>query len=595
MTAAQCVVLVQEQNDTLGGSARARGLGPPNIALMSGTRAPSPTDEAGDNRDEKIEVAKEKLEEIEADPTTPPKPKDPAARIERDQAWWHRHLEPEERKRILAELGIKKEPNWGFRFFTMFGLSVVVAVMGLSADSAAVVIGAMLIAPLMQPVLAAAACISMALFKKSLQSIGIVVVATFGAILLSYLLAAMFVTGELPDQVLSRTAPDIRDLIVALGAGTAGAYATVRKDVSASLPGVAVAVALVPPLGAVGIALEAGRETLAGGAMLLYTTNLAAIVFAASIVFVVTGFVPPKRLRNTFRRTSLVAAVVAITVAAIAVPLYRASQTAVQRTDQQLAAGPIVSSWLETNDVQATETPIVSFGDDRILVQVRSFDLPPDQGALIDTLQSQFGEENQISIEWDRLTQATTTTTIAPTTTVPSEAELLYTEVERIVNNWLQDDEFEGARRIEALVIGGGVVRVDASGVGDAPSVTGLISDLDAELDEPLTVQLTWVERRNVPAQEQEQTPTEIIANQISAVTQEWAGINSVEVLDVSYDGSTALIDVAGARQPDASDLVREVEALIPETATVTVLFTERLDITTTTTTTTDPPTTTTP
>ena len=196
---------------------------------------------------------------------------------------------------MMAELAIKRQEHWAYRFTVMITLSVIVAVMGLSANSAAVVIGAMLLAPLMQPVLGTAACISMALFRKSLRSFTVVVLATVWAIALSYVLAALFVNGELPGEVTSRTAPDIRDLVVALAAGTAGAYATVRKDASASLPGVAVAVALVPPLGAVGISLEAGNTTFAWGAMLLYTTNLFAIVLAGVVVFVVTGFVPPRR------------------------------------------------------------------------------------------------------------------------------------------------------------------------------------------------------------------------------------------------------------------------------------------------------------
>ena len=226
--------------------------------------------------------------------------------------WWHRHLDSEERQRVMTELAIRKPDHWEFRFFMMLTLSVIVAVMGLSLNSAAVVIGAMLLAPLMQPVLAVAACIPMALFKKAWRWAIVVVIASAWSILIAYVLAAIFVRGDLGTEVTSRTAPDIRDLVVAIAAGVAGAYATVRKDASASLPGVAVAVALVPPLGAVGIALEAGSATLARGALLLYTTNLAAIVLAGAIVFVVTGFVPPRRLATTAPRTIMVGAVVVV-------------------------------------------------------------------------------------------------------------------------------------------------------------------------------------------------------------------------------------------------------------------------------------------
>ncbi len=150
---------------------------------------------------------------------------DPSLGVHRraTRRWWHRHLNSEERQRVMAELAIKRQEHWAYRFTAMITLSVIVAVMGLSADSAAVVIGAMLLAPLMQPVLATAACIAMALFRKSLRSFGVVALATLWAIVLSYVLAALFVNGELPNEVTSRTAPDIRDLVVALAAGTAGA------------------------------------------------------------------------------------------------------------------------------------------------------------------------------------------------------------------------------------------------------------------------------------------------------------------------------------------------------------------------------------
>lgn len=526
------------------------------------------------DRGEKIELAKEQLAQ-----------RDPAAPIESNRTWWHRHLESEERQRIMAELGIKRQEHWAFRFFTMLSLSVVVAVMGLSADSAAVVIGAMLLAPLMQPVLASAACISMALFKRSLRSLGVVLIATLGAVILSYVLAALFVNGELPQEVTSRTAPDIRDLVVALGAGTAGAYATVRQDVSSSLPGVAVAVALVPPLGAVGITLQAGENTLAQGALLLYVTNLAAIVLAASIVFVVTGFVPPRRLANTFPRTLAVATVVAIVVVAIAIPLYGASRSAVEASNRQLEASEVVDAWLD--QTETTEPPTISFEDRRILVRIRSFELPIDQGSLIDVMQARFGADKVVSVEWEKVSTATTTIAVAPTTTIASDAELLAADIERIVDQWLQAGQFEGIRRVDALVIGGGIVRVDASGVGDAPAVSELIALLDAELEETLVVQLTWVERRNVPASEPEPTPVEVLNNRIDALAVEWAAANDATILSTEYDGATALVEAIGERQPDATGLVRDIRALLPDTVDVTVLFIQRFDITTTTTTTT--------
>jgi uncharacterized hydrophobic protein (TIGR00271 family) len=549
---------------------------------VSDQAPPDDLEEARAERNDKIEEAKEKLAThptpIEAPPVAPGR---------RKHTWWHRHLESEERQRILAELGIKRQDHWAFRFYTMLSLSVIVAAMGLSADSAAVVIGAMLLAPLMQPVLASAACISMALFKKSLRSIGVVLIASVGAIWISYVLSAMFVTGELPNEVTSRTQPDMRDLIVALGAGTAGAYATVRKDVSSSLPGVAVAVALVPPLGAVGITLEAGFSTLARGALLLYVTNLAAIILAASVVFVVTGFVPPRRLATTFRHTAVVAAIVAAVVVAIAIPLVQASRSVIEETNRDLQATEVVRDWL--GPVQATEPPTIQFDDQRIVIRVRSFEAAPDEGSLITAMQARFGADKVVSTEWDQVSRATTTVEA-----VRSDEEELAEQVELVVNNWLQTGEFDGVRRVDSLSIENDVILVDASGIGDAPPIQDLIERLDTSLDETLRVQLSWVERRDVTAAAPEPTPTEIITSRITTLATEWAADVGVDIESISYDGSAAVVEVAGTAQPDASSLVDEVRDVLPPDADLTVLYSERFDITTSTTTTTLPSSTTT-
>ena len=500
----------------------------------------------------------------------------------RRRRWWHRHLDSSERQRVMAELGIKRQDHWVFRFTVMTTLSVIVAVMGLSADSAAVVIGAMLLAPLMQPVLATAACIAMALFQKSLRSFAVVALATLWSIVLAYVLSALFVNGELPNEVTSRTAPDIRDLVVALAAGTAGAYATVRKDVSASLPGVAVAVALIPPLGAVGIALEAGNATFAWGAMLLYTTNLFAIILAGVVVFVVTGFVPPRRLASTFRRSSLVAAGVGVVVVAIALPLYSASTSAVERSEREVQALEIVSVWLGPTDRRSA--PEVTFDDQRITIAVRSFDTPPDPDPLIESLQTAFGAERIVSIEWDRVDQATTTTTVAPTTTIVSDEERLAAEVESIVDSWLA--ELDAGGRRDALSIADNVVRLDASGTIDAPALESLTTMLDTELDQTFEVQLTWLKRESVAGQEPP-TPDQVLAERISLLARDWAAAEQVEVISTSFDGRRAIVEVAGPDAPDATDLVTTLAELLDPDDQVTVLFIERRDITTTTTTTT--------
>ncbi len=182
------------------------------------------------------------------------------------------------------------------RFSLMLMLSVTIAVMGLAANSAAVVIGAMLIAPLMTPIMSFAAAVGLGLGKRAVQAAFLVVAGSAGSIAFAVLLARLLPTVEIGAEVLARTRPDVRDLIVAVAAGAAGAYATAREDMSGALPGVAVAVALVPPLAATGILLDADRMVLAQGSGLLFLTNLLAIIVSALVVLLATGVIPTIRL-----------------------------------------------------------------------------------------------------------------------------------------------------------------------------------------------------------------------------------------------------------------------------------------------------------
>ena len=93
----------------------------------------------------------------QTEPSDGQEPSEEHQAFRRAPAWWHRHYTPEDRRRVLADLAVSKVEHWAWRFVTMLTLSVVVAVMGLALNSAAVVIGAMLLAPLMQPVLATGA------------------------------------------------------------------------------------------------------------------------------------------------------------------------------------------------------------------------------------------------------------------------------------------------------------------------------------------------------------------------------------------------------------------------------------------------------
>lgn len=185
---------------------------------------------------------------------------------------------------------IRESAAFGPAFITMNALSAVMAGYGLLANSTAVIIGAMIVAMLLGPITGIALALVDAdnkLLKKSLLAeAGGVAIVLFISIVIG------LVHKEIPygTAILSRTKPNILDLAIALSGGAAGAYAMVSPRVSASLVGVAIATALVPPLCVCGITLARGDALLASGGFLLFLANLVAIQFASSVTLALLGY-----------------------------------------------------------------------------------------------------------------------------------------------------------------------------------------------------------------------------------------------------------------------------------------------------------------
>ena len=213
----------------------------------------------------------------------------------------------DERARIVSNLfheGRRLRPFLN-RFFALMGLSTLIAVLGLLADSTAVVIGAMVVAPLMAPVLGISAALVMDWPRRALRSFAVSVGGTLFAVALAALSSRILLTlrsapidGELPGEILSRTQPNLFDLGVALVAGAAGAYAQMRRQAGDALIGVAVAVALVPPLGVIGITLQLGEWDMAIGSSLLFLANVSGITAAGALTFVWCGFLPAQQMES---------------------------------------------------------------------------------------------------------------------------------------------------------------------------------------------------------------------------------------------------------------------------------------------------------
>ncbi len=251
-------------------------------------------------------------------------------------------------------------------FYIMIFLSVVIATMGLLLDSGAVIIGAMLVAPLMSPILALGLAVVMGdlrLLRIAAQSTAQgILMAIVASVVLAWLSPFVIFTSEISG----RTQPNLLDLTVALAAGAAGAYSVSRKQVAAALPGVAIAAALVPPLSVIGICLATSRWMAAAGATLLFSTNLVAISFAAAVVYVLLGFFPQEREeRAPVLRRGLTVTLLLLFL--LSIPLAR---TLARTTTQTLLDRTLSESLQQTLNQEATLS-LFSIDWDR--------DAPPDQ------------------------------------------------------------------------------------------------------------------------------------------------------------------------------------------------------------------------
>jgi len=219
----------------------------------------------------------------------------------------------EERTAVFNKLFFHYKKDWQGSFALMLVISVGIASLGLSEDSSATIIGAMIIAPLGQPIVALGGAVALSWRIQSFRMLGILVLGAICSLIVAYLIGLTLPDLTPNQQILIRTSPDLRDLGIAFLAGAAGAYGYYRSEYSTVLAGFAIAVALVPPLCACGLMLEQNHLILAGGSMLLFITNLTGVIISALLVFFLLG-IKNKRNRKWFYTGSVVIVFVLLTI-----------------------------------------------------------------------------------------------------------------------------------------------------------------------------------------------------------------------------------------------------------------------------------------
>lgn len=207
-------------------------------------------------------------------------------------------LHVDESKFLTLQTRLEAISRLSIDFVVLLAGSTVIATLGLFQNSPAVIIGAMIIAPLMRPLVGLSLGTLTGDSRLLMRGSITLLTGTLVGASIACVMALCVRSLELTPEILGRTHPTLLDLGVALFAGAVGAYCQTNEKLADTLAGVAISVALVPPLSVVGIGLAFNSVSVWSGAALLYATNLIGITAAGAIVFLIMGYTPLKQAKK---------------------------------------------------------------------------------------------------------------------------------------------------------------------------------------------------------------------------------------------------------------------------------------------------------
>ena len=286
---------------------------------------------------------------------------------------------PEDVPRFEAKLffeGTRRRKHYE-QFTVLLLLATIIATMGVLGDSTATVIGAMIIAPLMTPIMATAAALVMGSMGRAGRSLLLVIIGVLGVIGVSWLLGTLYtgvISFDSNSQILGRISPRVIDLFAALASGAAGAFCMAREDISDSLPGVAISISLVPPLCVVGISLQAGQWAAAEGAFLLFLTNFLSILLAGGGVLALLGLNGAAliKITGTARRNSFIAIIIGVLLVLVPLSITGSRISADVRTE--VVTKGVTTHWLTGT---AYEVRSVKANLDNVSILIAGHGTPP--------------------------------------------------------------------------------------------------------------------------------------------------------------------------------------------------------------------------
>lgn len=294
------------------------------------------------------------------------------------------------------------------RFFMLLALATLLAGFGLYANSLAVVVAAMLIETLMMPIMGFALALVCGNPGRQLRSAIFITAASTMVVFLGWVLGQLLPsTGPPSHEVLEQTNPQLIDLAIALVAGLAGAYALARREAAAALPGVAIGVSLVPPLTTTGMLIARGERALAAQSVELFLLNLAAVVLAGSVVFVLLGFLPVRKLGRLPARIRIGLLLAAVATVLVAIPLIPASRAVLELAREQDAVGQALSRW--EADQPDIEVMGFTLTGDRLVVNLTGPSMPDGVISLRVDLQRAVNRAVAVDVRFYQYTQLITT------------------------------------------------------------------------------------------------------------------------------------------------------------------------------------------
>lgn len=289
------------------------------------------------------------------------------------------------------------------RYWLLLILAAIIASAGVVGDSTATVIGAMIVAPLMAPILGTVLSIVLADRSNLIRCVALVVAGSAAVVAIGYLIGLAVhesIVAATNAQVATRVSPRLIDLIAALATGAVGSIALARDDISDIIPGVAIAVSLVPPLAVIGLTLESGAPDQALGAFLLFVTNVTAILTSGLIVMSLY------RVNRAARQEPDVAAppvnrrhaavVIVASLLVISAPLAFSSYRIAQTETDQTKVSDLADAWAKRN---GWEIESVTSQPGRILVRATGSLPDPETATLEDALTNADLGDTRVTLE----------------------------------------------------------------------------------------------------------------------------------------------------------------------------------------------------